>query len=134
MMDWLRKYRYTIFMITLGGMLVGIFVQFGSGFLQLSPYDAAIVVNGDKISYKEYQSRLEQYRRNQQENKTPATDENINALKQKAVQDLVQETVLGQEADKYGMQVTDNEVASYIQSAPAFQKSESPSQRLRELP
>jgi peptidyl-prolyl cis-trans isomerase D len=121
LMKWLRKHRYTIFLITIGGFLIGSFMGFGSYFFTQSPYDAVMVVNGEKIPYNRYQNRLNQYIR-QRESGDPLNEEKMKALKQQVLQDMVRETVFVQEADKYGIAVTDNELAAYIQSAPAFQK------------
>lgn len=120
-MKWLRKHRYTIFLVTVGGFLVGSFMGFGSYFFTQSPYDAVMVVNGEKIPYKRYQNRFQQYIR-QRKDDTPLDEEKIKALRQQVLQDMVREAVFVQEADKYGIVVTDNELAAYIQSAPAFQK------------
>jgi len=120
-MNWLRKHRYKIFLITVVGFIAGSFVGFGSYFFTKSPADAAIVVNGEKISYKRYRARFTQYMNNRQD-KAPMTQERTAQMKQEAIQDLVRETVLLNEADKYHIRVTDNELANYIQSAPAFQK------------
>ncbi|HRY28502.1 MAG TPA: SurA N-terminal domain-containing protein [Elusimicrobiota bacterium] len=122
MMKWLRKHRYTIFLITVGGFLVGSFMGFGSYFFTQSPYDAAIVVNGDKIPYKRYVTRYHQYLNQRRDNNEPLNEENIKRIKQETLQDLVREAVFLQEADKYGLTVTDNEVAAYIQRSPAFQR------------
>lgn len=122
MMKWLRKHRYTIFLITIGGFLIGSFMGFGSYFFSQSPYDAAITVNGEKISYKRYQTRHRQYLQQVQEQKITLDQEKMKALQQQVVQDLVREVVFLKEADKYGVIVTDNELAAYIQGAKAFQK------------
>ncbi len=122
MMKWLRKHRYTIFLITVGGFLVGSFMGFGSYFFTQSPYDAALVVNGEKVSYKRYQTRLRQYLQQRREQDGALTQEKMDLLKKETVQDLVRETVFLQEAEKYGLVATDNELAAYIQRAPAFQK------------
>ncbi|MBI4397052.1 MAG: SurA N-terminal domain-containing protein [Elusimicrobia bacterium] len=121
MMKWLRKHRYKIFLVTIVGFLVGSFVGFGSYFFSRSPYDAAIVVNGDKVPYKRYQSRLRQYINNRRDS-GPLDKEKMAALRQEVLQDLVRETVFLQEADKYGIIVTNNELAAYLQQIPAFQR------------
>jgi peptidyl-prolyl cis-trans isomerase D len=48
-------------------------------------------------------------------------DEKMKAVKFQVMQELVRESVFLAEADKYGITVTDNELAQYIQSIPAFQ-------------
>jgi hypothetical protein len=123
LMNWLRKHRYSIFLITVVGFLVGSFMGFGSYFFTTSPYDAVIVVNGHKISYKRYQSRYRQYlNQRRDQDKEALNEKKIAQIRQETLQDLVRETVFLTEADKYGIVVTDNELAAYIQSAPAFQR------------
>lgn len=122
MTKWLRKHRNTIFLITIGGFLIGSFMGFGSYFFTQSPYDAAIVVNGEDISYQRYQNRFRQYVEQKRDEKTPLNQDRMKTLRQETLQDLVRETVFVQEADKYGVVVTDDELAAYIQRAPAFQR------------
>lgn len=121
-MKWLRKHRYTIFLITVGGFLIGSFMGFGSYFFTLSPYDAAIEVNGTEISYKRYTTRYRLYLNQRRDDGAALNKEKIEQIKQETLQDLVRETVFLQEADRYGIAVTDNELAAYIQGSPAFQK------------
>src|SRR4051794_3366509 len=102
MMKWLHKHRYTIFLVTIGGFLIGSFMGFGSYFFSQSPYDAAITVNGKKISYKQYQTRYRQYLQQLQEQKQTVDQDK---LRQQVIQDLVRETVFLKEADKYGVTV-----------------------------
>lgn len=122
MMKWLRKHRYTIFLVTIGGFVIGSFMGFGSYFFSQSPYDAALTVNGEKISYKRYQARFRQYLQNRRDSKQPLTEEDIKNLRREVLQDLVRETVFCQEADKFGLEVTDNELAATLQNVPAFQR------------
>jgi hypothetical protein len=91
---------------------------FGSYFFTQSPYDAALTINGEDISYKRYETRL-RFLANQTQEKSPPDPK---ALEQNTIQSLVQETIFAQEARRYGLETTDNELASYIQSIPAFQK------------
>jgi peptidyl-prolyl cis-trans isomerase D len=130
-MNWLRKHRYKIFIVTVGGFLIGTFMGFGNYLFTKSPYDAAIVVNGRDISQKRYKARLQQFlmeRRRREE--APLNEEGTRQLEQAAAQDLVREEVFLHEAEKYGVEVTDNELAAYIQSAPFFQKDGQFDQRL----
>jgi peptidyl-prolyl cis-trans isomerase D len=122
LMKWLRKHRYTIFLITVGGFILGSFMGFGSYFFTISPYDAALEVNGQDISYKRYTARYRLYLNQSREQGGTLNKERLAQIKQEAVTDLVRETVFLQEAEKYGIEVTDNELAAYIQSGPAFQK------------
>jgi peptidyl-prolyl cis-trans isomerase D len=122
MMKWLRKHRHTIFLVTVGGFVVGSFMGFGSYFFSRSPYDAAIEVNGEPVSYKRYQTRLRQYMQNRPADAPPLDDQGMKALRQNVLQDLVREMVFSQEARRYGIEVTNNELAASLQRIPAFQR------------
>ncbi|HOW27564.1 MAG TPA: SurA N-terminal domain-containing protein [Elusimicrobiota bacterium] len=129
MMKWLRKHRYTIFLITTAGFVIGAFMGFGSYFFSTSPYDAALTVNGKKISYKTYQTRFHQYLSQQRDENVILTEERTKQIKQQAIQDLVREEVFIQQAERYGLAVTDNELAAYIQNSAAFRRDNKFDQR-----
>lgn len=117
MMKFLRKHRYTIFIVVVTSMVVGSFLSFGGSHFNASPQDAAIIVNGHKIPYSRYQTRYRQYVQQQKDAQTPPA-----VTRQNVINDLVKEEVLMDEADKYGINVTDGELAAYIQGVPAFQR------------
>jgi len=129
-MEWLRKHTRTIFMITIGGFLAGAFVGFGSYFFgNKSSNDAVIEVNGSKISYKTYIDLYNRTIDNLRREKEQPTEETIKSKKQEVLQDLIQEEVFWQEANKFGIKVTDSELAMDIQHYPAFQKDKRFDQR-----
>lgn len=123
MMKWFRKHKKQVVFLMVAMFVIGgvIFSGFG-GYMAQSPYDAALVVNGEEIPYKRYQRRLEEAMLQRGRDEAPLTPEKTAALKNRAVQELVQETVFLQEAARYGIIATDNEVAAYVQSLPIFQK------------
>lgn len=122
-MKWLYKRQRKIF------LALALFITFsvvlgslGVDFMSRSPLDAAIQVNDRKITRKRfntmYQQALEQQRDNPQFKEEAARE----FLKRQVVQMLVQEEVFLREADRYGVRVSNAELAQYIQGVPQFQK------------
>lgn len=124
-MKWFQKRQRTIFLylavfITLSVVLGSL----GLNFAHRSPLDAAIIVNDRKITRKRFSlfldQAIEQQRNNPQYQANPEAAREF--LKRQVVQSLIQEEVFQTEADRFGVRVTDAELAQYVQSAPPFQK------------
>ena len=82
------------------------------------------VVNGVKIPYETYKQQLYQ-RLQSRRNENPEedlTDEEVNQMKQDLVGYLILEELLWQESSKYGLSLSDKELAATIRSFPQFQK------------
>jgi len=120
MMKFLRKNMQTVFMITIIGFIAGIFIGFGGYFSNRTISDGVANVNGEKISFKKYRSLFNRIMDNKRETTEEITEQMIEQIKQEVIQDLVQEEVFYQEAKKYGIVVTDKEVAYDISRWPAF--------------
>lgn len=123
MMDWLRKHKNVILITTVSGFIISTFVGFGlymtSG---VSNVDTVAEVNEEKIPYRYYTTlynRVVNSRRDAGEELSPET---LNQIKQDVIQSLIREAVFHQEAKRYGIQVTDVELAQSLASIPAFQK------------
>lgn len=124
-MKWFQKRQKAIFLylaifITLSVVLGSL----GTNFAQRSPLDAAITVNDRKITRKRFnlflEQAIEQQRNNPQYQANPEGAREF--LKRQVAQSLIQEEVFQAEADRFGVRVTDGELAQYIQSAPQFQR------------
>lgn len=124
-MKWFQKRQKAIFLylaifITLSVVLGSL----GTNFAQRSPLDAAITVNDRKITRKRFnlflEQAIEQQRNNPQYLANPEGAREF--LKRQVAQSLIQEEVFQSEADRFGVRVTDGELAQYIQSAPQFQR------------
>lgn len=118
MMTWLRKHNREIMIMTFATFLIGSVAFTGAQTFALTPLSAALVVNGDKIPYKRYQTALSNRISREQGEMNP---EKATALKNTTIQELVQETAILQEAERYGIVATNEEVAAFIRSVPAFQ-------------
>jgi len=123
MMDFLRKHMRAIFGITIAGFLAGAFVGFGSYFFSgKTAADAVLEVNGEKIPYRQFSNYYNRVIDGMRQKKEDVTDEVMKQKKQEVLQDLIQEVVFSDEAKKYGVSVSDAELAADIEHYPAFQK------------
>jgi peptidyl-prolyl cis-trans isomerase D len=123
MMNFLRKHMRTIFLITIIGFLAGAFVGFGSYFFgNKTVADAVVEINGEQIPYKRFANYLNRELDGMRQQKQEVNDEIIKQKKQEVLQDLIQEEVFSKEAAKYGITVSDGELAADIQHYPAFQR------------
>lgn len=122
-MNWLRRHQRKILALVIFGFIVSTFVGFGlylrSG---AGNYDTAAEVNNEKIPYPRYMTLYNQLLSRKRDNKEELNADVIKATKQEVIQALIQETVFHQEAERYGFQVSDQELAQNLASVPAFQK------------
>lgn len=120
--DYLAKHKRDIFIVTVVGFIAGIFLGFG-GYLRYSTVvDTAAIVNGVKIPIRKYNRLLNQTIENYRNQGNEIDDKTISAIKQQVLSELIQEEVFWQEAKKYGIVVTDQEVYYDIMNIPAFHK------------
>ena len=121
MMDFLRKHKVKIFLITILGFLAGTFVGFGSYmFGRKLDINTIAVVGNTKIPYKLYYSlynnSLDILRRSDLE----LTEQLRKQTQNDIVRGLVQDEIIWQQTKKYGITVSDAELASDIQKYPLF--------------
>lgn len=122
MMDFFRKHKVKIILVILIGFFGGTFIAgFGvSTFGRTNSFDAVAVVNGKKIPYKcfygLYNNAINSLNRSGQE----VTEELAMAKKNGIVMTLVQNELIWQQAEDYGITVSDTELAYDIQSYPYF--------------
>jgi len=123
MANFFQRRKRTIFMVTIIGFVLGTFVGFGGYYLTRGwRADTVAVVNGKKILYQTYLNYFQRVIDNLREQNQELTDEIIKQKKQEILSDLIQEEIFYQEAKKYGIRVSDQELAADIQRFPAFQK------------
>ena len=108
-------------------VLVFIFWGIGAGVGVMSDRsDAVAKVNADTISPKRYQRTIDNlermYRELYKQNVPPDLIKSLD-LKSKAIDQLVRVTLMRQEAERIGLQVSDTELAESIQGIAAFQDS-----------
>ncbi len=121
MMNFLRKHKVAIFLITILGFFAGTFVGFGSYlFGEKTYYDTAAVVNGQKIPYKIYYALYNNAISMIKYSNQDLTEEMIKKIQNDIITNLVKDEIIYQQADKYGVTVSDSELAADIQSYPYF--------------
>ena len=108
------------------GAIVVVFIFWGVGNFQSQRMSQIATVNGETITVEEYRktynSMLEQYRRRFGGN----LDENMLKmlnLKQTALDSLIDQVLIRQEAAKLNFRISDAELAKSIMEVPAFQNS-----------
>lgn len=120
--DYFKKHKQNILVITTVGFIAGIFLGFGGYIRYSGTIDTAAVVNGKKIPLSRYNRLVSQSIENYREQNGTISDDIIKIIKQQVLRDLIQEEVFWQEAKKYGIRVTDQELYYHIMSIPAFQR------------
>jgi hypothetical protein len=95
-------------------------ILFGIGgtSVMTSSQDTIAKVNGAKISAKQFDRVYNQMARQKPE----ATPQERQQILSQALNEVIREEVFSQEADKYGITVTDHELQIQLASIPAFQK------------
>ncbi|MCR4662425.1 MAG: SurA N-terminal domain-containing protein [Endomicrobiaceae bacterium] len=123
MMNFFRKHKVAIILVILIGFFGGTFIAgFGvSTFGNTSSFDTVAVVNGKKIPYKFYYSlynnALNMLKQSGQDN---ITDDLMRITQNQILSKLIQDELIWQQTKKYGITVSDNELAQDIQSYPYF--------------
>lgn len=101
--------------LCIGGLLL---FGIGGGSFLPSPQDTILKVDGYKITLADYTNLYRQLSQ-QKENLGPEQQKKLEA---ETIQELIREAVFYQEAKRYGIEVTDQELQMMLASVPAFQK------------
>lgn len=122
-MNWLRKHQKKILGFVMAGFIISTFVGFGlyinSG---KSHFDKVAQVNDESITLQRFDTLYNQVVMMKRDSQEEMTAETVKKMRQDVIQDLIQESIFFQEADRYGFQVSDQELAGSLASTPAFQK------------
>ena len=125
MLQFMRKHAQSWLIKLLLGLIIVVFVLYFGSTRWRDPADGLVTV-GDKIitfnDYrKEYQNLLDRYRQRLGANLTEELVKSLN-LKQQALDNLVNQAVLGIKAEEMGIRVSDEEVRAIIAMQPVFQR------------
>jgi peptidyl-prolyl cis-trans isomerase D len=124
MLDFMRKHAGTWMIKVLLGAIVVVFIFWGVGSWTSRQEGIVATVNGESISLEEYRSTynrlLDQAR---QSLGTNLSDEMLKTLQlpKRAMDQLIDRTLLKQAAERMNMNVADEELAESIRGTPAFQ-------------
>lgn len=126
MLDLMRKHAGTWLIKVILGAVIVVFVFWGVGSYRLNKGTQVAEVNGKTITidqYREvYNSLLDQLRQNFGNNLTEEMIETFNVRAQ-ALNQIIDQTLLLEEAQRLKFRVSDQQLAASIQSNPAFQSS-----------
>jgi len=122
-MNWLRKHKNVILIGTVSGFIISTFVGFGL-YMGFGPTGSGFVleVNTEKIPYSRYTTLYNRVVGNRRDKGEELSPETLQQIKDEVIQSLVRESVFVQEAERYGIRVSDNELAQSLAQIPAFQK------------
>ena len=125
MLGWMRKQTRSWFVYVAFGIIIIVFVFFYGYSGQSGPGQSVVAtVNDYKITRKQYEQNYENLlmvSRNVY-NKTSFTEEELQQLRQSALDDLIERTLILLEADRLGIRVSMDETRKEIAQTPAFQR------------
>ena len=123
MMNFFRKHKVAIILVILIGFFGGTFIAgfgvstFGNS---ASSFDTVAVVNGKKIPYKYYYGLYNNLLGSLKSSGQNVTEELMKLTQNQILRTLIQDELIWQQTKKYGITVSDNELAQDIQSYPYF--------------
>src|SRR6266481_1547954 len=131
MLGFMRKHANSGYVKGLYVVIIGVFIFWGVGIMVggagSSKANVAAMVNGEPITAQEYARAFENMQRMYQqlyrEKFTPEVATQLN-LHQRALDDLVNDRLLKREANRLGLQVTDDEVRDAILNVPNFRSGD----------
>ncbi len=125
MLQFMRKHAQSWLIKVLLGLIIVVFVLYFGSTRWREPAEAVVTVGERVITFsdyrKEYQNLLDMYRQRLGANLTEDVVKSLN-LKQQALDNLVNQTVLMMKAEEMGIRVSDEEVRTVIAMQPAFQR------------
>lgn len=131
MLEFIRKKQKSVlvqivFWAIIATFVGTIFLVWGKGGDNAAQEDYAVKVNGSKIGFDQYQQAYENIYRIYQnlygEAFTPAVEKELN-LRKTALDSLIDQALLIQEAERQGLKVSKDEVVAAIAKIPAFQEN-----------
>jgi len=118
MFRFLRKHK-KIVLVSLTVIAVALpFFGIGTNYLMSSPHDVVLKVNGEKVMQSEFDRVYNQMLRQKGEVKGDEKKQ----LQNQALSELIRLIVFDQEAKKFGLHISDQELQLQLASIPAFQK------------
>ena len=126
MLEIIRKNAASWLMKFILGAIVVVFIFWGVGTFRSQRLDVMAKVNGEKILVEDYQKAynmtVERLRRMYGGSLPDALFKQLN-LRQQVLDQLIDEALIRQEADRLGLTVTDKEIQQVILNIPAFKRN-----------
>lgn len=122
MFDWMRRAIFPIIIITLVFFVALIVLEWGLGFSgkgSFASLDSVAVINGEKVPWQSYYNLYQNLYQNEVANRdTDLPESRVKELEQIAFNQLLQDRLLMQQADKNNITVTDKELYAYLRFTP----------------
>ena len=123
MLKAIRKNTKVFLWVAVSIFILATFVGLG-GYFFTNTSNVVAKVNGEKIRYEEFNAVFLQQLANYRNNYNIEVNEAMsNNLKKMVINELISKKLLLQEAKKMKLKVTNEELSSYIQKFPYFQKN-----------
>jgi peptidyl-prolyl cis-trans isomerase D len=122
MFDWMRRAIFPIIIITLVFFVALIVLEWGLGFSgkgSFASLDSVAVINGEKVPWQSYYNLYQNLYQNEvADSDADLPESRVKELEQIAFNQLLQDRLLMQQADKNNITVTDKELYSYLRFTP----------------
>lgn len=123
MISFLRRNRKPLIVSFVLVFLIGIFVGLGGYFFTgADTTEAVAVVEGNKIPYRRFSARVNQYIDALRAQEAEVATESAEKIKSEMLRDMIVNEMLAIKAEELGMRVSDTELALSIQQTPGFQR------------
>ncbi len=125
MLQHLRNKAQSIVVQVIIGIIILVFVFWGMGNKLFNSKESAITVNGEHISFQQYQQAydrmLDNFKKQFGGSLPPGLAKSL-GIKQQVINELVQEELLRQGAQEMGISISDVDIQNYVKAMPQFQE------------
>lgn len=122
MLSFMRKHARSWFIKVLLGTVIIVFIFFYGFSLRERASAVVLVVNGTKIAQREFQRHFDRLLEIQRTATRELTSEQRKLLKEATLESLIQQTLLLEQADKWKIRVTQQEIMEQTRQVPFFQE------------
>ena len=122
MLTFMRKHARSWFIKVLLGTVIVVFIFFYGFNLRERAATLIASVNGTKIGQRTFQQQYQRLLKAQQGQLPQMSAEQIRAIKQAALNQMINDILLLREAERLKLSISEGELREYIQNIPAFQE------------
>lgn len=122
MLSYMRKHARSWFIKVLLGAVIVVFIFFYGFSLRERASAVVAKVNGTKIAQREFQKQFERLLEVQRSRASELTAEQRRLLKEATLESLIEQVLLLEQADRWKIGVTEQEIQEQIRQVPSFQE------------
>jgi peptidyl-prolyl cis-trans isomerase D len=123
MLTFMRKHAKSWFIKVLLGTVIVVFIFFYGFNLRQRSASTIASVNGTKIGIRDFQKQYQRLLEAQQQVRSDLTPAELRSLKEVALDHLIDQILLFEQAERWEVSVQESEVRDYIQQIPVFQQN-----------